>query len=142
MGHQTVAQGFVDHLPDLFRLGAEQVGSCYHDLLTHTDQNIGVGPQQRVDQIKMLHNHPLAVLQRLNDGIRQFTQLGKTGLKADIQMVGMGGEKGETPVLLQQGQGTDIHAVIVVGQFQPWEHTPDQGALAGSGIANDADQFV
>ena len=36
----------------------------------------------------------------------------------------------------------DIHTVIVIGQLQAGEHTPDQSAFAGTGIADDTDELI
>ena len=78
----------------------------------------------------------------LGDSISQGAHLGEAVLKADVHVVGVGGEKAEAPVLLQKRQGPDVYTVVVVGQLQAGKHAPDQGALAGAGLADDADELV
>ena len=90
----------------------------------------------------MLDDDPLALVEGLGDGVGQDAHLREAVLKADIHMVGVGGEEAEAGVLLQQGQGPHIDAVVVVCQVQAREHAPDQGALAGPGLPDDANELV
>ena len=57
-------------------------------------------------------------------------------------MIGVGREECKPPILLQNGQGADIHAVVVVSQLQTREHTPDQCAFAGAGFTDHADKLI
>ena len=90
----------------------------------------------------MLYHHTAAFVQRLGNSICQLAHLGKTVFKTDVQVIGVGREECKTPILLQNGQGTDIHAVVIVGQLQTGEHTPDQCAFAGACLADHADELV
>ena len=135
-------QGTVNGLLQFFRLRTEYIGAGHQHLLTHTDEQIGVGAQQGIHQIKMLYDDPLAMVKGVNNGISQNTHLGKAVFKPNIQMVGMGGEKGSLVADIQNRQGTDIHAVIIVGQFQAGEHTPNQRAFAGTGFTDHTDELV
>ena len=90
----------------------------------------------------MLYHHPASLVQGFGDGFRQLSHLREAVFKTDVQVVGVGREESKGPVLLQNGQGTDIDAVVVVGQLQTGEHTPDEGAFARAGFADNTDQLV
>ena len=57
-------------------------------------------------------------------------------------MIGMGRVEAVLLRYVQDGQGAHIHAVVIIGQFQPREHAVDQRALARACIADEADQAV
>jgi len=93
MGHKAVAQRGLAFLADALRVGAEGIGAGNQNLLPHANEQVGVGGQKRVDQVKVLHHHPFTPAHRLHNGVRQGVGLGKAHLKTDIHMVGVGGEK-------------------------------------------------
>ena len=142
VGHEPVRQGLVNDVVDLLGLGAEDGGAGDDHLLPHANEQVRLGPEQGVDQVEVLDDDPLALVEGLGDGVGQDAHLREAVLKADIHMVGVGGEEAEAGVLLQQGQGPHIDAGVGVGQVQAREHAPDQGALAGPGLPDDANELV
>jgi hypothetical protein len=140
--HEPVGEGCVGLLPDFLRLRTENIGTGYNNLLANTNEQIRVDIEEGIHQIKMLHNHPLALVEGLGDGIGQNAHLGKAVFKADIQMVGVRGEKGDILLYVQNRQRADINAMIVIGQLQTGKHTPYQSAFSGTGFADNTDQFV
>ena len=81
-------------------------------------------------------------MQGVVDGIGQGAHLGEAVFKADVQVIGVGGEKALVVVLVQDGQGADVDPVVVVGEVQAREHAANEGALAGARLADDADELV
>lgn len=142
MGHQPVFQGFL-HLR-LMLSGRDRRGwdSGHQDFLSHTDEQIGIGGQEGINEIKMLHHHTLTPVYCLHNGVRQLMGLGEAHFKANVHMVCMGREEAGLTVLVHEGKGADIDAAVVVGELQSGEHAPDQDALSRSAVANDANELV
>ena len=90
----------------------------------------------------MLYDHALFHVDGVHDGVGQNMRLGKAHLKADVEMVGMRRVKAVLLGHIQNGQRANVHAVVVVGQFQPREHAVDQRALARARVADEADQPI
>ena len=143
VNHQTVGQGLVDHIPDLVGLWAKNGGAGHDHFFAYADQQVGItAAQQGINQLEMLHDDALAVLNGDQNGISQVAELGKPGFKTDIHVVRVGREETTRFLYIQQRQRTHIQTVIVIGQFQIGKHAPDQRALAGAGITDDANELV
>ena len=122
--------------------GTEGVGTGHQDFLSHADEQIGIGGQEGINEIKMLYHHTLTPVYCLHNGVRQLMRLGEAHLKANVHVVCMGREKAGLTVLVHKGKGADIDAAVVVGELQSGEHAPDQDALSRSAVANDANELV
>ena len=90
----------------------------------------------------MLHYNPPFVVNGLHNRLRQNGQGGERHFKADVHMVAVGGEEAVLLVLVEQGQGANVYAVVVVGKLKAGEQTLDEGAFAGACFAYVADYSV
>ena len=142
MAHEAVGQGLIDDVHNFLGFGTKDGGAGQNHFFAHADQKVGIETQQGIDQIEVFHDHALSAAYGLGDGISQIIHLGETVFETDVQMVGVGGKHTEASAHFQNRQGANIHAVIVVGQLQTGEHTADEGALAGTCVANDANELV
>lgn len=86
-GHQPVFEGFLASAADAVWEGTEGVGTGHQDFLSHTDEQIGIGGQEGINEIKMLHHHTLTPVYCLHNGVRQLMGLGEAHFKANVHMV-------------------------------------------------------
>ena len=100
MGHQAVFERLLAFAADAIREGSKGVGPGHQNLVSHADEQIGIGGQEGVDEIKMLHHHPFSPVHRLHDGVGQLMGLGKAHFKANVHMVRMGCKETGLAVLI------------------------------------------
>ena len=109
MGHQPVFEGFLASAADAVWEGTEGVGTGHQDFLSHTDEQIGIGGQEGINEIKMLHHHTLTPVYCLHNGVRQLMGLGEAHFKANVHMVCMAVSYTHLDVYKRQAVQGSIH---------------------------------
>jgi hypothetical protein len=148
MDHAAYGLGLEHDFRDIPGFRAEDGRPGDDDLLPYADEEVGVYPEHGINEIEMFNHNPPSLFYRLDDRFRQSMPLDKSALKVEVKVIGMGAVKSGPGIVIvfiqyiQEREGPDIDAVIVISEFYARKHPFDDHAFPRTGAAYDSDEVV